>query len=259
LSTLLFFSFNLKGFFSFVFFLLCIEDCGSFVICRATSVRFKHLCDQNFDHDLIARLLCAFAPEFPLPDLSGLGPWPILLRQCPKEIPVTRPLLLCGLALCVLGPPRLCGQAYPTPAESRSNPALEQFKSLAGEWEGKDSGKNAVSVSYEVLASGVVMERLQPAGQPGMLTMYSLDGDHIVAIHFCSAGNQPVMKTGPLSAATGKYDFSIERVYGLNTPEELHMVALLMTLTDKDHITQAWTKLNHGERSTNIITLTRKK
>ena len=172
---------------------------------------------------------------------------------------MTRPLVLFGLALSLLGPPPLCGQAHPTHAESRSNPALEQFKSLAGEWEGKDRGRKAVSVSYEVLASGVVMERLQPAGQPGMLTMYSLDGDHIVAIHFCSAGNQPVMKTGPLAAATGKYDFTIERVYGLNTPDELHMVELLMTLTDKDHVTQAWTKLNHGERSTNTITLARKK
>src|ERR1700687_4011468 len=53
LSTLLFF---LKEFFSFVFFLLCIDDHGSFVIYRVTSVRPKHLCDQNFDHDYYFRL-----------------------------------------------------------------------------------------------------------------------------------------------------------------------------------------------------------
>jgi hypothetical protein len=153
----------------------------------------------------------------------------------------------------------LVRQAHPTHTESRSNPALEQFKSLAGEWEGKDSNGNAISASYQVFASGLVMERLEPAGEPGMLTMYSLDGDHIVAIHFCSSGNQPVMKTGPLHAATGKYDFTIERVYGMNTPEDLHMVELLMTITDKDHVTQAWTNLNHGKRSTNTLSLVRKK
>jgi hypothetical protein len=136
---------------------------------------------------------------------------------------------------------------------------MEQFKSLAGEWEGKDCNGSAISVSYEVLAIGVVMERLKPAGQSEMVTMYSLDGDHIVATHFCSAGNQPIMKTGPLNAATGKYDFTIERVYGMNTADDLHMVELLITLTDKDHITQAWTNLDHGKRSTNIITLARKK
>src|SRR5277367_1175615 len=57
LSTLL--SFHLKEFslsFSFLFFLLCIDDRGSFVICRASSVRPKHLCDQNLDHDYYFRL-----------------------------------------------------------------------------------------------------------------------------------------------------------------------------------------------------------
>jgi hypothetical protein len=169
-----------------------------------------------------------------------------------------RALLLFCLAFSILGPPSSRGQAHPTHAESRSNPALEQFKSLAGDWEGKDRSGNAIRVRYEVFASGVVMERLQPAGQPGMLTMYSLDGDHIVAIHFCSAGNQPVLRTGQLSAATGKYDFTIERVYGLHTPHELHMVELVMSLTDKNHVTQAWTSRSHGKRSTNTITFARK-
>jgi hypothetical protein len=32
-------------------FAICIDDHGSFVICRAASVRPNHLSDQNFDHD----------------------------------------------------------------------------------------------------------------------------------------------------------------------------------------------------------------
>ena len=144
-------------------------------------------------------------------------------------------------------------------SKSRGNPALEQFKALAGEWEGTDDHGKAVHATYEAQAAGVVMERLQPAGEPGMVTMYSLDGDHILAIHFCSTGNQPILKTGPVSAASGKYEFELERAYGLNSPEELHMVALVLTLPDKDHITQAWTNLDHGKRSTNTISLVRKK
>jgi len=141
----------------------------------------------------------------------------------------------------------------------RTNPALEQFKSLAGDWEGKDSRGGVIHASYEVLASGVVMERLQPEGQPGMMTMYSLDGDHIVAIHFCSAGNQPILKTGPLSSPTGKYDFLLERAYGLSSPEELHMIELLMVFPDSDHFSQSWTNLDHGKRSTNTLSFVRKK
>ncbi len=40
----------------FVFFSACIDDHGSFVICRSASVRPIHLFDQNFDHDYFFEL-----------------------------------------------------------------------------------------------------------------------------------------------------------------------------------------------------------
>jgi len=166
-----------------------------------------------------------------------------------------RPLALALLA-CLLHSCPLLAQARPA---SQVNPALEEFKTLAGEWEGKDSHGGNIHVSYEVMSSGVVMERLQPEGGPGMMTMYSLDEDHIVAFHFCSEGNQPVLKTDTLSAATGKYNFTIERAYGLKTTGDLHMVALLVTISDRDHLTQVWTNLHDGKRSSNTITLARRK
>lgn len=166
------------------------------------------------------------------------------------------PSALAALSFCLLNPASFTAQTRPV---SQANPALEEFKSLAGEWDGKDSHGGTVHITYEVLASGVVMEKLQPEGQPGMITMYSLDGDHIVAFHFCSVGNELVLKTDPLSAATGKYDFALEHAYGLKTSGELHMVGLVLTIPDKDHLTQVWTNLHEGKRSSNTITLARKK
>lgn len=165
-----------------------------------------------------------------------------------------------ALAATLFAAPGGARQSH-TAAETgrHSNPALEQFKSLAGEWEGKDSHGNVIHASYESLASGVVMEHLQPQGEPSMMTMFSLDGDHILAIHFCSEGNQPILKTAAISAANGTYDFVLERTYGLNSPEELHMVELVVTLTDNDHFTEAWTNQHNGKRSTNTISFTRKK
>lgn len=172
-----------------------------------------------------------------------------------------RPLALLVIPVSFLAASPLAPQTHPAALAQRTNPALEQFKSLAGEWEGKDSRGTVMHLSYEVLASGVVMERLQPEGKRNMVmvTMYSLDRDHIVAIHFCSAGNQPVLVTGPISAATGKYDFQVERTYGMSSPDDLHMVELVVTLADNDHLSQAWTSLSHGKRSTNTLTFARGK
>ncbi len=52
-------------------------------------------------------------------------------------------------------------------------PRFEQLKSLAGAWEGTKSHGVTVKLTYEVVSNGsVVMERMQPAGEAEMITMY---------------------------------------------------------------------------------------
>ncbi len=162
------------------------------------------------------------------------------------------------LVLCL----SLCGfaasQEMPPPA--RSTPAFDQLKSLVGEWEKTNAQGSKVSLTYQVVSNGsVLMERLKSGDMSEMITMYSLDGDHIVATHYCSAGNQPTMQTPTATAATGKYDFSFVRVSGTKTPDEGHMVALSVTMPDKDHLTQAWTFDDHGKSMVETFTYTRKK
>jgi len=148
--------------------------------------------------------------------------------------------------------------AQETHSGGRSTPAFDQLKSLAGEWEGKAASGGTTKVTYKVVSNGsVVMEQLQPAKEAEMITMYTLDGDHIVVTHYCSAGNQPTMQTGPVSAATGKYDFSFVRVSGTKTPDEGHMAALTLSITDKDHITEKWTFEDHGKSMVETFTYTR--
>jgi hypothetical protein len=117
-----------------------------------------------------------------------------------------------------------------------------------------------VNLTYQVVSNGsVLMERLKSADESEMITMYSLDGDHIVVTHYCSAGNQPTMQTPAATAATGKYDFSFVRVSGTKTPDEGHMVALSVTMPDKYHLTQVWTFDDHGKSMVDTFTYTRKK
>jgi len=163
-------------------------------------------------------------------------------------------LLLLSLSLCVSA----TAQEMHPPA--RSTPAFDQLKSLAGEWERTNTQGSKVSLTYQVVSNGsVLMERLKSGDMSEMITMYSLDGDHIVATHYCSAGNQPTMQTPAATAATGKYDFSFVRVSGTRTPDEWHMVALSVTMPDKDHLTQVWTFQDHGKSMVETFTYTRKK
>jgi hypothetical protein len=150
--------------------------------------------------------------------------------------------------------------AQEMPSSAKSAPAFDQLKSLAGNWGGKDSSGSPVKISYKVISNGsVVMEYLEPAKEPEMVTMYSLDGDRIVVTHYCSAGNQPTMQTAPSPAANGKLDFSFVRISGTKTPDEGHMIALSVSILDKDHLTQTWTFQDHGKSMNDTFSYTRVK
>jgi hypothetical protein len=169
---------------------------------------------------------------------------------------MSRNRLLITIAFGLLLSGNLAAQMSPPAAAS--NPAFDQLKSLAGSWEGKNS-KGAVKISYEVVSNGsVVMERMHPADESEMITMYSLEGGRLVVTHYCSMGNQPTMQTAPLSAATGKYDFHFVRVAGTKSPDEGHMANLVLSLPDKDHLIQTWTFDDHGKLNTETFTYTRK-
>ncbi len=169
-----------------------------------------------------------------------------------------RPRTLFTLCFC----PLLCAvlAAQGMHPQIRTTPAFDQLKSLAGEWQGKAGDGPATKVTYKVVSNGsVVMEYLQPAKEPEMITMYSLDGDRIVVTHYCSMGNQPTMQTAPAPSANGKLDFSFVRAAGLNSPDDAHMSALSLSITDKDHLSQTWTFQDHGKSMTDTFSYTRVK
>jgi hypothetical protein len=144
-------------------------------------------------------------------------------------------------------------------AHSSAKAAIfEQLKTLVGEWEGTNS-EGPVKITYTLVAGGTaLMERLQPANEPDMITMYSADGDHVVITHYCSGGNQPQMVAKAAAGNADKVSFTLVRVTGMKTPDEAHMVGLVLTFSDHDHLTQEWKYQRQGKTSANLFQLTRK-
>ena len=150
--------------------------------------------------------------------------------------------------------------AIAAPANASTNPpaAFDQLKTLVGEWEGTNSA-GAVKATYTLASGGtVLMERLKSANEPEMITMYSADGDHIVVTHYCSAGNQPQMTSATLLGKPQKFSFSLLRVTGLKSEAEGHMVGLVLSIVDKDHLTQEWKYQANGKVSADLFQLKRK-
>jgi len=136
--------------------------------------------------------------------------------------------------------------------------AFDQLKMLVGEWEGKNEN-GPVKITYTLVAGGTaLMERLQPAKESEMITMYSVDGGRIQASHYCSYGNQPQMRTETLKGKGNIYSFSLVSVTGLKSPDEGHMTGLVLTLVDRDHMKQEWKNISHGRSGSEIVEFVRK-
>ena len=148
----------------------------------------------------------------------------------------------------------------PTPrGTSESAAAFKQLTSLVGEWQAiQDSVP--IKETYMLTANGtVLMSETKPANSEAMITMFTVDGDHLIATHYCSAGNQPQMATGTAGDLAKGVTFSLERVTGMKTPDDWHNTGLTLMLDDKDHMTQRWTYLYKGKTGTTTFHYARKK
>ncbi len=144
--------------------------------------------------------------------------------------------------------------------KSRSAVASEQMASLVGEWKGVQ-GDTEIKLIYTLTADGsALMEEFRPANMPVMITMFTIDGDHLLAAHYCSAGNQPQMATEAIMEPLKKrLAFSLLRVTGMTTPEDRHNTGLVVTLEDKQHLTQEWSYAYKGRKGINTFHFTRTK
>ncbi len=159
------------------------------------------------------------------------------------------------LALLVLA--ALSGSVF---AQSKADAAFTKLKSLEGVWEGNDMEGNRSEVAYQVVSGGhAVLETIKGKEEPGMVTLYHLDGNKLMMTHYCSAGNQPRMTASALSEKGASLNFSFLDVTNLKTPSDGHMAGLKLSFLDDDHIAATWTWEKDGKKMPYEFKLERQK
>jgi hypothetical protein len=119
--------------------------------------------------------------------------------------------------------------ALPAPApaaEAANGRALfQRLGTLAGTWSGTTSSGKTHHVSFRTTASGSVLVETWTlgAGRESM-TLYALDGDRLLATHYCPQGNQPrLVYTG--TDAQGRAQFRFVDGTNLHVPGSSHQQA----------------------------------
>lgn len=72
--------------------------------------------------------------------------------------------------------------------------AFEQLKALAGDWRTTDEA-NPTAVQFKTIANGsTLIETWTMAPTRQSMTVYTMDGDDLLATHYCPQGNAPRLR-----------------------------------------------------------------
>ncbi len=148
-----------------------------------------------------------------------------------------------------------------TSGSGASGAAFDRLKLLAGEWEGKlnEGGQELpATTSYRLVSDGSVVMNVIGSGTPHeMVTMFHMDGNDLLATHYCAAHNQPrfrfVATSDPNVVA-----FEFKDATNLSSPAAGHMVGVRFTLLDPNHHVEEWTFLANGQTNTRRFDFHRK-
>jgi hypothetical protein len=161
--------------------------------------------------------------------------------------------LLAGTAIMLCLPAALTAQS----PEAR---AFDAIKALKGDWEGKMSDGTVVTTSFRTTAAGsTVLQMIGEGTEMEMPTLYHLDGDRLMATHYCAAQNQPRMVLEPGQDPAKALKFKFLDVTNLKSPESGHMNRVAFHFVDRDHLRQEWTYRENGKEKADVFELVRKR
>jgi hypothetical protein len=122
-----------------------------------------------------------------------------------------------------------------------ANAAFDKLKALAGRHSANmltADGQKTV-VEYKVAANGSAIFEYMFAGEPHeMITVYTVDGPSIVATHYCSGGNQPVMRLNTATSSSDKLVFDFEKITGNITPG--HITGVTFNFGADGKLEESW-------------------
>ena len=136
----------------------------------------------------------------------------------------------------------------PSPTTAQSS--FDQLKSLAGTWEGPVTMPGAdpsmppmrIHIVLRVTSTGnAIHHEMTIDGRPDdPITMFYLDGDRLLATHYCDAGNRP--RFAARVSPDGKtFDLDFLDISG--PLDKGHMNHIAFTFIDANHHTEEWSML----------------
>jgi hypothetical protein len=154
--------------------------------------------------------------------------------------------MMIGLLLCGVN---VYAHDHHATAQPLPTAAFEKLKGLAGTWNANVTGPGGdkATVEYRVTGAGsVVMETMFAGTDHEMINMYTLDGETLVATHYCSGDNQPVFRLNTGKSTADDMAFDFVSVTCRNKASYINGVH--MRFDEKGRLSQEWMSTEEGHQ-----------
>ncbi|MBI3131884.1 MAG: hypothetical protein HYZ13_11210 [Acidobacteria bacterium] len=133
----------------------------------------------------------------------------------------------------------------PTPAV-KGAAVFQEMSGLVGSWEGTFANGRRHTVTYRLTAGGTVLVETW-ALAPGResMTLYHLDGEALVATHYCPQGNQPRLQ-GVVDGHLTRRSFAFRDGTNLRVPGGSHQHAFWVERQGPDKYLRSETYVANG-------------
>ncbi len=150
-----------------------------------------------------------------------------------------------GSVLVMLILAGVCGCAS-APEAAPAGDAFARLKGLVGTWVTTGKSGRTSELSFKLAANdSVVVETWSPGTARETMTLYSMDGDRLIATHYCAQGNQPrlvlVPSGDPLTLA-----FEFADGTNLDVPGGAHEHSFRIRIDGPDTFTSVETYVKNG-------------
>lgn len=140
--------------------------------------------------------------------------------------------------------------------KSSASDVFKQLSSLVGVWDGKFEDGRPHRVTYRLTAGGTVLvETWALSATRESLTLYHLDGDALVATHYCPQGNQPRLRLSRAAGPAGRLSFEFRDGGNLQVPGKSHQHAFWIELRGPDAFARSETYVENGSSAAAIASV----
>jgi len=141
---------------------------------------------------------------------------------------------------------------HPTTSVAGASEVYEQLKSLSGDWEAELPGFGKLTSTVRVVSNGKAIEEIIGTPDNNELSIYTVNIDKLLLTHFCAMtpdGHQVRLQTPPLRPSANHIEFGFVNATNLHSKTAAHMRRVIMTISDRDHYSEKWTKTENGRET----------